>query len=271
MTEQEYKWLVPPEKFEEIINILRSRKIPEEIIIQKNHYYASPDEVNNVGRTIRVREIANTYTLQIKEDKEKREGYRISQETHRDLPYIPVQFSSQELGFPDENPQVFDYSGFLVTTRHRFQFDEYNQIDCDINQFVHQMDFEIELEFLNTPPLTILGLFNGLKTNSVSKYERFIHAQRNDTDEDLRFTEKIRNILFQILNNQEVFTLSVNAPLTQCGLDSLNMVQIVVFLEEEFEFEMPDFLLDFTVFETIEKILKLVKICLLEKESRCIQ
>lgn len=180
MIEQEYKWLVTPEKFNEVLGMLRSYSIPEKLIVQKNHYYA-PQRQFNEGCTVRVRETDGTFVLQIKEQCDKQKGYRISEETHRNLTELPTKILPTQLGlgFSDE----FYYIGYLTTYRHHFQLSENSCVDCDENEYLKTFDYEVEMEFENEAKFEVLNLLSDCAFNKVSKYQRFIRRLGNEKED----------------------------------------------------------------------------------------
>lgn len=179
MIEKEYKWLVTQEKFNEVLGMLRSYFIPEKLIIQKNHYYASKNKFYE-GYTVRVREIDGTFVLQIKEERCKKNGYRVSEEIHYNLTKLPFQIFPAQFGsgISDE----FYYIGYLKTYRHHFQLSENSCIDCDENQYLESLDYEVEMEFQNDAKLEILNLLSDCAFNEMSKYQRFIRRLKNEKE-----------------------------------------------------------------------------------------
>ena len=179
MIEKEYKWLVTPEKFNEVLGMLRSYSIPEKLIVQKNHYY-TPQRQFNEGCTVRVREIDETFVLQIESECDKQKGYRISKETHRNLTELPTKIVPVQLGLEDSDE--FYYIGYLTTYRHHFQLNENSCVDCDENEYLQIFDYEVEMEFENEAKFEVLNLLSDCTFNGVSKYQRFIRRLENEKE-----------------------------------------------------------------------------------------
>ena len=70
--------------------------------------------------------------------------------------------------------------------------------------------------------------------------------------------EKIYGCLAQVLELEcdEIINLSIDAKLSEKGLDSLHFIQMIILLEETFDIEINDSDLLISNFETIENIFK---------------
>lgn len=73
-------------------------------------------------------------------------------------------------------------------------------------------------------------------------------------------SEKVIQILNDNIENADITWENIEEDLTSLGMDSLGFVKIIVFLEEEFECEIPDTKLLISEMNTAQKIIDVLKI-----------
>ncbi|MBL1422311.1 MAG: acyl carrier protein [Alphaproteobacteria bacterium] len=78
------------------------------------------------------------------------------------------------------------------------------------------------------------------------------------TDEEI--TNKVKKIVISALYaKKNIEDIDVNVPLTSLGMDSLNVVDIFIGLEHDFDIELDESELDMSIIESISSLVKYVK------------
>lgn len=70
--------------------------------------------------------------------------------------------------------------------------------------------------------------------------------------------DTIRQALTDVLNINDVSSLSLQDSLEDRGLDSINFVTLIVMLENSFGIQIPEDKFEYKNFQSIEKILKII-------------
>lgn len=71
--------------------------------------------------------------------------------------------------------------------------------------------------------------------------------------------DKIIKIINEICENNLLGQLDYDVDLCLSGIDSILFIQIIVFLEDEFDCEIPDEFLDINKMNTVDKIYNVLK------------
>ncbi len=70
--------------------------------------------------------------------------------------------------------------------------------------------------------------------------------------------ERIINIVQSFCEEKEISFSDINEDLSQYGIDSMSFIQLVMFLEEEFDLEFPDEKLIFSEMNTVNKFYEII-------------
>ena len=176
MLEKELKCIITKEVFEKVTGAYKWDKI----IKQTNHYYRALTPIlKQNGITFRVREIDNTFKLQIKKHKNSDSPLQICEEYERDIENVPDFFDEKTvLELTDVDAGEVFLIGSATTVRHSLMWNNTTEICLDYTTYFDTQDFEIEIEYTGDLPTSLL---DELKTygvefreNSKGKYSRFI-------------------------------------------------------------------------------------------------
>ena len=142
MTEIEYelKFLLPEVHFLQLVKSVESRypNVIKKDKIQINYYFDSLDNyLNKNGITCRIRQTGSTLEGQIKRHCEVQNF--VSEEIEFDVEKFPKELEYEK--------QLLVYQGNLVTMRSSYQIHPRLKIECDINYYLGQQDFEVEIEY----------------------------------------------------------------------------------------------------------------------------
>ncbi len=176
MLETELKCIITKEVFEKV----KGAYTWDKIITQTNHYYRALTPIlKQNGITFRVREIDNTFKLQIKKHKNADSPLQICEEYEREIENAPDFFDEKtvlELTEVDAG-EVF-LIGSATTQRYSLMWNNTTQICLDYTTYLDTQDFEIEIEYEGECPIALLDEMKVLgiefKENSKGKYSRFI-------------------------------------------------------------------------------------------------
>lgn len=183
MKEMEFKFLVTKEKFYEIKDILTEKysdKYSSERV-QINYYYDNAEGyLLENHTTVRVRQIDDKLTLEVKEAQNDLNDYTTSTERSQ-----PIEFLTSSITLSEGKHAwiPFNLQGNLVTRRFSLKPSDSLSIDFDVNQYFGCCDYEIEMEFSDTALKATMTLIESLnlmpfKNNVGGKARRFF-AYRN--------------------------------------------------------------------------------------------
>ncbi len=180
MIEKEYKELVTKQQFE---GLLREFK-PTETVVQTNHYYEDGEGVLGDKKiTVRVREIDDSFNLQVKMSLSEEEGHHVAREHEEELKRLPESVDGEKIS------KIIGYRvgecrrvGSLCTTRHKVYLDAKTELCLDNSRYLDTEDYEIEVEY--TEDITA-ELRQRLKTHGVTfkkeckgKRSRFVERKK---------------------------------------------------------------------------------------------
>ena len=152
--EREFKAVIKAQVFKQLKAGLTQRFGQPKETLQINHYYSSShlDDRRKYGwydLTVRVRHSisdadgpgsAEKLKFQIKRKLEDGDGWRVSEETERDLDHLPLSLTYLD-------GHTLHLSGSLTTRRLHFAAGKGLTVDLDENMYLGYRDFEAEVEF----------------------------------------------------------------------------------------------------------------------------
>ncbi len=132
---------------------------------QENHYYSDAvGELRKNGITFRVRTKDGINKLQLKMHKNNNSPLQICDELEYPIDSVPDKFTSQQVNELTGIDTDVSRLGSLKTLRHSLFYCDGVEICLDKNEFLDKTDYEIELEYTQEIPQTLLAL---LKDNGV--------------------------------------------------------------------------------------------------------
>ncbi|MGE6631461.1 CYTH domain-containing protein [Bacillus sp. NPDC077027] len=182
MIELEYKYLLLKEAYDDIHQLLQKSYEPL-YVLNFNYYYDTPDfAFEQNGYTVRIRQVHDQLTLDVKSPSHTK-GYK----RMRDETSIPIDYFPQKLVLKDwlnTLPATVscdaDLLGLLVTERQTFFLEEGVKADLDKSSYLGVTDYELEIEFESEKSEEakswFLKLTDGLEipTNRKGKRTRFL-------------------------------------------------------------------------------------------------
>lgn len=173
--ENELKFMLSESEFYRFVNKIKCR-YPEIICKEKlqiNYYFDSPEGyLREQGITCRVRQVEGALLGYIKQ-------HHINEDCGSAETKFVVETLPQSIQYKD---RLLMYQGNLMTRRYSFQIASSVKIECDINYYLGQRDFEVEIEYET-------GLYDAARQaayelgliypHSVSKSERFFATQKS--------------------------------------------------------------------------------------------
>lgn len=176
MLETELKCIITKDVFEKI----KGKYKWDRVITQTNHYYRALTPIlKQNGITFRVREIDNTYKLQIKKHTNSDSPLQICEEYERELEAVPDFFDEVTVfGLTGVDAGEVYLIGSATTKRYSLMWNNTTEICLDYTMYFDIDDYEIEIEFKGECPIALLDEMKVLgvefKENSKGKYSRFI-------------------------------------------------------------------------------------------------
>ncbi|MEW6977647.1 CYTH domain-containing protein [Bacillus pumilus] len=149
MVEQEYKYLLSRIDFQHIHDML-SRSHQPTHILNFNYYYDTPDFLfKRFGYTIRIRQIGDKLTLEIKSPSQTSGYKRIREETSFPVDDLPQKLDLKNLltSLPFTFTQHPELLGLLVTERTTFYIETGVKVDLDQSSYLGITDYELEIEY----------------------------------------------------------------------------------------------------------------------------
>lgn len=172
--ERELKYLLSMDKFYSVIEQIR-KMFPDIAIkdkLQINYYYDTDQyDLLHAGTTCRVRQSGAELRGQYKEHSVD-DIYR-SQESEFQLCQLPSKI--------EKNGQTMFFQGQLVTHRKSYRISSAVKIECDVNMYLGNCDYEIEIEYSEEAydqAKQIAAKLLLTNINFVNKYERFMKARQ---------------------------------------------------------------------------------------------
>lgn len=173
MKEFEFKYFVSKDIFYELINKIKN-KYPDSTSknkLQINYYYDTENyDLHKQGVTCRIRLSEDKIIGQYKEH--YLNGSHCSKETDFQVNELPRTIMRGE--------QRLIFQGELVTTRMSFSITPYVKIECDVNFYLGNCDYEIEIEYEDGYYDFAKQIADSLmltEINNFSKYDRFLKAK----------------------------------------------------------------------------------------------
>lgn len=160
MLERELKVILSRKQYE----CIKKMFIWDKVVKQQNYYYIEPENID-FDITVRVREIAGQYKLQVKLPIKKENALHIKDEYECALEMLPDSIDGELLyekfGIKVRN-RVFTYIGKLKTKRNILLAENGTEICLDQNWYLGRIDYELEIEYVDKKPDKLLSRFEQL-------------------------------------------------------------------------------------------------------------
>ena len=174
MEERELKYLLSAEIFydvvEQIKKIFLNVSVKEKL--QVNYYYDTDQfDLLQEGITCRIRQSEKGLLGQYK--KHSAGDIHRSQEIEFQLCQLPSKIEKDGL--------TMFFQGQLVTHRKSYKISRTVKVECDVNMYLGNCDYEIEIEYLEEAydlAKQIAEKLSLTNINLVNKYERFMKAKQ---------------------------------------------------------------------------------------------
>ena len=172
--ERELKYLLPMDSFYNVVELIQKTfpDITTKEKLQINYYYDTDQyDLLRAGITCRVRQSGAELLGQYKE--RSVDDVHRSQETEFQLCQLPLII--------EKNGQTMFYQGQLATHRKSYKISNAVKIECDVNMYLGNCDYEIEIEDSEEAYDWAKQIAEKLlltNINLVNKYERFMKAKQ---------------------------------------------------------------------------------------------
>lgn len=180
MIETELKVIIDKDKYEAVKAMFSWDVVFE----QTNSYYTDPaGALKAHGITFRIRTIDDVNKIQIKRHKSKYKALQTSEESEYSIDNIPELFTNEEVINLTGVDTMAILLGSLKTTRHSFIYCDGVEICLDMSEYLGVTDYEIEIEYSQSIPHSLLELFTEMGISfdktSTGKFTRFLNKLNN--------------------------------------------------------------------------------------------